>query len=640
MKKIIYLGLFIFSVNISKAFSQEPAPKFDQNQIEKVASSVYWHRLLHYRPALIHQYKSQISESVFFLAPDGRTNPLSELIATLQFFYTNQKIGRYQQTPQCAFPERFRFLRQEFNLQIKLEECEELTRWLEGFSGDSAAIVYSAAFPNSPASIFGHTLMRINSKKKLLTSTRRDLLDYSVSYAAGMRDESPLEYAFKGLFGGFPGITTVSPYYMKVNEYVKSENRDLWEYNVNLKPEQIENMLRHIWEIQNSADISYYFIDENCAYFLLVLLEIANPDWDFIGKTTWYVSPAQSIKILADTPGVVTKVQFRPSAFKVMQFRMDKLNPDQLQKLSTLLESRSLEKQTPIDSPIIIDAALDYMQYLRAEKNGQQSEDEKGFYRSLLIARSKMTEINEQNFMVDESKMSQDSRPDQSHDTMQVGTTAGSVNDHYAQEFRLRMGLSDFVNDDTGLTRHASLQWLEAQVRYLESSKKWAFENLRFLQVKSLFPRNTVQKDISWGFDFNYLTPHDLDCESCQVMHVEGSAGQAWSWDSDLVFGIFVSGYADAGHILDKGYRLGPSVDFEAVYEFTKRFKTHFLVREVFDADLAGRTERRSNFTDLTLEQGWTLSKKWDVRLKARHIPGSGETASYSEVMAGGNYYF
>jgi hypothetical protein len=91
---------------------------------------------------------------------------------------------------------------------------------------------------------------------------------------------------------------------------------------------------------------------------------------------------------------------------------------------------------------------------------------------------------------------------------------------------------------------------------------------------------------------------------------------------------------------LDKGYRLGPSIDFEVVYEFTKRFKTHLLVREVFDADLEGRTERRSNFTDLTLEQGWTLSKKWDVRLKARHIPRHGKTSSYSEIMGGGNYYF
>ena len=639
MKKIIYLGLLISCVHIA-AFSQVPIQKFNQSQIEEVASSLYWHRLLHYRPALIHQFKSQISESLFFLAADGRINPLAELKATLHFFNTNQKIGRFQQTPQCAFPERFRFLRQQFNLQTKLEECAELKDWLEGFSGDSAAIVYSSAFPNSPASIFGHTLLRINSKKKQMTSTRRDLLDYSVSYAAAMSDESPLEYAWKGLFGGFPGATTVSPYYIKVNEYVKSENRDLWEYNINLKPEQIENMLRHIWEIQNSADISYYFIDENCAYFLLVLLEIANPEWDFIGKTTWYVSPAQSIKILADTTGVVTKVQFRPSAFKVMQFRMDKLSQDQLKILSTLLESRSVEIKTQIESPAIIDAALDYMQYIRAEKNGQQSDEEKVFYRSLLIARSKMTEINDQNFLMDESKMSQDSRPDQSHDTMQVGTSAGTVNDRYAQDFHLRMGLSDFVNDDTGLTPYASLQWLEAQVRYLESSKKWAFENLRFLQVKSLFPRNTVQKDISWGFDFNYLTPHDLACESCHVMHVEGSAGQAWSWGSSLVFGFFISGYTEAGQILNKGYRLGPSLDFEAVYEFTKRFKTHFLVREVFDADLAGRTERRANFTDITLEQGWTLSKKWDIRFKAHYIPGDGKMSAYSEIMAGGNFYF
>ncbi len=635
-----YLGFLLCFLKITLSFSQELAPEFDLHQIQKVANSQYWHRLLHYRPAMLNDYKSRISESLFFLAPDGRTNPFSELKATLQFFYTNNKIGRFQQTPQCAFPERFRFLKQQFNLNIKIEECSDLKNWLEGFSGDSAAIVYSAAFPNNPASIFGHTLMRINSMKKQTTTAKRDLLDYSISYAAGMTDESPLEYAFKGIFGGFPGITAVTPYYIKVNEYVKSENRDLWEYNVDLKPEQIENMLRHIWEIQNSADISYYFIDENCAYFLLVLLEIANPEWHLIDKTSWYVSPAQSIKILADTPGVVTQVQFRPSAFKIMQFRMNKLDPNQLEKLTRILESKSLDNQTLLDSPMIIDAALDYMQYIRAEKNGAQSDEDKKFYRSLLVSRSKIKEENYPNFRIDEAEMSQDSRPDQSHDTIQVGTSVGSINNAYAHEFRLRMGLSDFVNDDTGLTKYASLQWLDTRIRYLDFTKKWNLETLRFLQVKSLFPQNSIQKDISWGFDFNYLNPHDLSCKSCQVLHLEGSLGQAWKWESIFVYGFFVSGSVETGHIFDNGYRLNPSIDFEAVYELTNRFKTHFFVREVFDLDFSGRTERRLSFTDLTLEQGWTLSQKWDLRFKARYIPNQDKSASYSELMVGGNYYF
>lgn len=612
---------------------------YDESKITQVANSRYWHLLMHYRPALLTKYSSHVSSSPFFLAPDGKTNPTSELKATLHFFETNQKIGRYQQTPQCAFPERFRFLKKEFDLKLKTENCSELNDWIEGFSGESATLVYSSAFPNNPASILGHTLLRINSKKKKKDSTtKQDLLDYSVGYAAAMGDDSALQLAYKGLFGGYEGIISVQPYYMKVNEYVSSENRDLWEYDLNMTPEQIQNMLRHIWELQNSAHINYYFIDENCAYFLLALLEVANPDWNFIDHLPWYVAPAKTIKVLYETPGIVSHVHFRPSAFKVMQYRMGQLNKKQLGTLSTLIDTHSMTKTGPIDSPITIDAALDYMQYLRAENKGKQTPEEKNFYRELLVARSKM---DTPEATLDESKLSQDSRPDQSHETMQIGSSLGTVNNQLGQEFHLRMGLSDFVNDDTGLIPHAAMKFLDAQFRYIEKPNRFVAESLQFVQVRSLFPRNEVQKSLSWGINAEVITPHELGCEHCKALHGEASGGYTWQISKQWTQAVFFTANIDGSDIYTHGYRLGPSFDLETVYEHSKRTKTHLLIREFFyNTDFSGNFVGRTPFTDILLEQGWALSKKWDIRAKVRFIPGDNVWPTYSEFFTGANFYF
>ena len=40
------------------------------------------------------------------------------------------------------------------------------------------------------------------------------------------------------------------PYYRKVKEYGDFESRDLWEYELDLNPEESRFMVEHIWEMQ------------------------------------------------------------------------------------------------------------------------------------------------------------------------------------------------------------------------------------------------------------------------------------------------------------------------------------------------------------------------------------------------------
>ena len=71
-------------------------------------------------------------------------------------------------------------------------------------------------------------------------------------------------FALKGLTGLYPGTLSSSPYYAKVREYSDMESRDVWEYRLNLTPDETRQLLRHAWEI-GATRFDYWFFDENCS---------------------------------------------------------------------------------------------------------------------------------------------------------------------------------------------------------------------------------------------------------------------------------------------------------------------------------------------------------------------------------------
>jgi len=45
-------------------------------------------------------------------------------------------------------------------------------------------------------------------------------------------------FAINALIGVYPGMFSIMPYYLKVREYNDLENRDIWEYELNLTPQR------------------------------------------------------------------------------------------------------------------------------------------------------------------------------------------------------------------------------------------------------------------------------------------------------------------------------------------------------------------------------------------------------------------
>ncbi|MCY1497741.1 hypothetical protein D9M68_317120 [compost metagenome] len=137
------------------------APEISAERARELAAQPYWIALGHYQPARLGGWTSFVDDPDFFLAPDGAEHPQAELAATLEALYAPPGLG--DRHAQCVYPARTRWLRDQLQLDdLPQVECPEFQTWYRDINPHSAVLVFPAAYLNSPSSMFGHTLLRID----------------------------------------------------------------------------------------------------------------------------------------------------------------------------------------------------------------------------------------------------------------------------------------------------------------------------------------------------------------------------------------------------------------------------------------------------------------------------------------------
>ncbi|PIS10662.1 MAG: hypothetical protein COT73_08315, partial [Bdellovibrio sp. CG10_big_fil_rev_8_21_14_0_10_47_8] len=302
--------------------------KFSDQVLDRLSKTPEWRLLLHFSKDWEDKGVSEVDGGDFFLSPQGRNNPLAELRATIEAIHSERLLGPLKQIPICAFQGRYQFLREALKLEIPKVNCEKWDGFISRFHDPQrVSLVFSAAYTNNPASMFGHLFLKVGSLKE------SDLLDVGINYAAQVSpDENPFAFFYFGVMGGYEGHWSVQPYYEKLNEYIKSENRDLWEYELELSPSETLFLLKHLWELETTASVDYYFFDDNCAYEIMRLLEVVRPNWSLTHHTI-YAIPGEMVKNLFNEAGVVRKVLFRPSLRKKLLQKYDVMSVEQKERL-------------------------------------------------------------------------------------------------------------------------------------------------------------------------------------------------------------------------------------------------------------------------------------------------------------------
>jgi hypothetical protein len=334
-----------------------------------LANTRYWRLLLHYRANLLQDgYTSEIDDPQFFLSPHGKTDPQAELTATLTLFLSSAPGERFAQPLQCAYIARYHWLKSVLLIDdhhLPPPQCAAFAQWFAALNPQSITLIFPSTYMYNPASMFGHTLLRIDQPGQ--TDDTR-LLAYTINYAAHYTTKNQLAYAIKGVSGRFRGDFSIKPYYEMVKEYNDLEDREMWEYQLNFSAEQIRRMLMHVWELKQGY-FDYFFFKENCSYHLLSLLEIAAPELHLTDQFLAWTIPADTVRVIAQQPDLVKQVTYRPAPSTHIRQQQMLLSSEEKQALTVLLHDPAFaESQVFLALPwtqqaLLLDLAVEYLHY-------------------------------------------------------------------------------------------------------------------------------------------------------------------------------------------------------------------------------------------------------------------------------------
>ena len=525
---------------------------------QDLASSPGWHHLLHYQKTLTG-FKSEADGPGFFLSSDGKSNPVSEFTETIKALNDTKTLrGRLNHPAACVFTSRKLFL-EKHGFKFPEVSCPDYETWRKALQVESLSLVFASSYPNNPASMFGHTFLRLNT-----TNGNNPLLDYAVNFAATTGTDGGVEFAFLGLVGGYEGHYSLAPYFIKVNEYNNSEARDLWEYPLTLRKESIDMLLAHLWELESTNHFDYYFLDENCSWQILRLLEVANPELNLSSLSPTYVIPSETVRILKEA-NILNEPIYRPS----------------LQKIYLATEDRS-------------DKELLKMRI--QERKGKLKNKER--YHELLVKKASSSTITPVPKITPTN-----SRPDIGHGLRRVSYTEGGE----YRRLSARLALHDVLDFDEGHDNWSTLDVLKITIE--NRDEQFFTRELIVADVLSLQNIDGLGFEPSWFLKFGVMNPREFRCNKCLTAGLEAGLGTGIKTES-FILSAFLSTRSYGMHPYSKSYYFGAGPRILAGYSIDK-FKFLVDTQKIFSA---------AQDLKLTSEISLNYSLKDDLALRLHHF--------------------
>jgi hypothetical protein len=541
----------------------------------KLAERPEWLKLVHYLPKLIAPgYKGLVDSPAFYLAADGKVNPQTELDATLASFYSDKLESNEAQNPQCAFIARYTWLNEQLKFdaaRLPPQHCTRFEKWRAALNPQGLTLIFASAYLNSPSSMYGHTLLRVDAKDQ---DERTRLLAYAVNFAANTSETNGLAFAMNGLFGGYAGTFSILPYYAKVREYSDFENRDMWEYQLNFTPEEINRVILHAWEL-GPQYFDYFFFDENCAYHLLGLLQVARPEFEFTKQFRLGTIPSDTVREITSHVGLVTRTVYRPAQSTLLRNQLALINPNERNLVHALSQGTlpvtdpTLNALPLARSAVVLETSLDYLNYRRAI--GKQDVAEPALLaRELQSARSRL-DIIAPPIDTHQPKV----KPDEGHKSSRILIGAGRRGGNNYQELQVRATYHDLMDQDAGYVRGAEIEFFSMALRH-DDAHATRVERITPVNILSLAPRDEFFHSPSWKISGGWQRVKSNASNEPLAFVLDGGMGGAWSnhQNSALSYAFF-DGSTHLNTALNKGYALGMGASIGSYIDVNEAWRIH-----------------------------------------------------------------
>lgn len=578
-----------------------------------LAQDPYWIALGHYLPANNESgFLSEITSSGFFLSTDGAHDPRKELEATLNALFL-PTTNNPDQHAQCRFIARFHWLKKKLGLEslaLPNVVCNQYQEWTSNGQIESLSLVFATGYLDNPASFYGHLLLKLNTQRDVLAN---ELLDQSINYGAAIpADENPFAYVFHGLFGGYDANFSDGQFYRHNLNYGENELRDMWEYELALEKDEVQQIIHHSWELLDNT-FTYYFFKKNCAYRMAKLLELVIDESLLPQELPWSIPSSvfdSLMRIEKRGRPLVSKVRLIPSRQNRFYEKYFSLTTNQqnliheITKTELNLEQTNYQKLSDGNKIDIIDSLFDYYEFRMARED-----DDTIFKRAkqqLLVERAALPAGGGRtvNHNPQLSPSTQGPLPGLFRPGLVHSKSLGS-----GLELQFRPAYYDNLGVDPGRLPDSRLTMFDLRTLYRDG--KLTLRSLDFIDVQTLnVSRTGLPGDggRAWSLRVGVVN-QDLSCDGCNVLRATGGIGKAMSLARNNVFYGMVEGLAQTSY--RNSGTLGASVKLGLWATPLSGWKSHFVV------DTRGYLNGgKSRVHILRWENRFGYSRHWDIRLK------------------------
>lgn len=573
-----------------------------------------WMQMMQYQK-LGAGFKSKIKPSEFFISPSGATNPQAELQATLLLF--EKVLPASNQHPQCVYPARYSVLKKAFQLAPPVF-CQDIFDWKSKYQMSYASFFYAGPYMSSPSSVFGHTFLLLGSAKTEAYS------QLTFNFAADIPDDvSAFNYAYKGITGGFSGVISILPYYQRLYQYTDMENRDLWEYRLNLTPAEVELLANYIWEIKSQVNFDYYFFDENCASILLWILKAIKPQIDIATSNGVYVLPSEVTQVAA-RESLVGQVVYHPALLKRLN---SKLNQMSITEKAGFQKARGGETIKPFEgTQLLLEALQDHLNIERHRLRGELPPELKPLEREVLLQRSQI-----QKPPLEFNSAETPLKPDTAHPPVQIQFGSAFRKSFTSTTFSLRPGVHGLLDFSAGYLPNSSVKILELQLQAIEN-KRLQLQKLTILELANFSPIGFYQSPLSWEVALQ-VRQNDFNFFNQQLFsELKGAAGYSFGSENLLYYSLVAAAARTPGGGLLGGFETGPKIGF--IYSLGN-FKTN-----TFAAYLWQTGAQQAAVFEMTAEVSYRLNQQYSIHAGYDLLQDLHETFKFEQYKAALEYYF
>ncbi|MBI3594816.1 MAG: DUF4105 domain-containing protein [Nitrospirae bacterium] len=539
------------------------------SQDKRLWDQRYWQILLHYQPTLAGN-KSLIDDPKFFLSLVGENSPEDELRSTLIAFFTSAEKGDLH--PRCRFPARYEWLKSVLQWEESLFSnisCHELKKYEKTMSPKSAVLVFPTFFMNNPASMFGHTLLRIDN------TSESKLLSFSANYAA-YPDSFGFLYPIKGVFGFYKGYFSIFPYYETIRMYNDTEQRDMWEYHLNFSEAEIQMMTWHLWELKEIYSY-YYFLDENCSYNLLYLFEAARPTLHLTDRKWYWTIPTDTLRAIL-SEGVIEDADFRPAKGTKIRYiasLLDNIGQENALKIvEKKLDPTRVPSSTVQEKIKILDLAVEEIQY-RYNKHQMPKETYLNLFLSTLNERSKLGVSDKESY-----KIPVPNPPESGHRSSRISLSEGIRENSSFEEIHYRPAYHTLLDPDEGFVKGLQIVFADTAVRFYNEGKI-KLESFDLIDIVSLSPRDRFFKPLSYKVSTGIKQQMMEAGDDLIVYQLNPGVGMTLENSSmGLVYGLVEMNLNVSEEFRDR-YALGGGLQFGVIKQINGVWKASLSLEDV-----------------------------------------------------------